>query len=94
MKTANIFLKIEERLNGEIFCNNVPIETKGRSKFELNNKIFNINEILRKVFNNTNNTLSRNLKDDDIIEFKRTLEKTSWKNYKPKPGEANSSRFK
>ena len=54
---------------------------------------FNLNEKLQTVLTNRNDTPIKILSDHAIIEYKGILENTNYKNYRPKPGETNSSRF-
>ena len=84
MSTANNFFKIEERSNGDLFWNNVPVEIEGDEKLTINNKVFNMSTNLQNVLTNTNERPIKKLKDVERIEFRRILESTNYKKYRRK----------
>ena len=53
MKTANIFLKIEESPNGDKFWNGIPVEKLGGSRLQSGEDEYHKNIGFQNVFNDT-----------------------------------------
>ena len=94
MKENIGFFNIEERDNGDIFWNGIPVEKVGGNKIKINENVFDITQGIQKVLTDTSNIPIKKLNDQDRVIFINILDSLDFKNYKPVRGESKSGRYK
>ena len=87
------FFNITE-VSGQRYWNGIPINISGDSRIEIKNKEFNITPNLQNVFTDTTGKSLKKLDNTEITTYKKLLKTLNYKNYKHKPGEKNSGRYK
>ena len=87
------FFKIMEE-NGQRFWNGKPVNISGDSRIEIDGVNFNITPDLQNVFTDTTGKSLEKLNKKENRTYKKLLETLNYKNYKHKPGEKNSGRYK
>ena len=87
------FFKITEE-NGQRFWNGKPINISGDSRIEIDGINFNITPDLQNVFTDTTGKSLEKLNKKENRTNEKLLDTLNYKNYKHKPGEKNSSRYK
>ena len=80
MKKNIGFFNIDERGNGDIFCNGFPVEKMGSNKFKINEKIYDITPGNKKVITDTSNIPLKKLNDKDKEIFVNILESLDFEN--------------
>ena len=93
MKENIGFFNIEERDNGDIFWNGIPVEKVAGNKIKINENVFDITQGIQKVLTDTSNIPIKKLNDQDRVIFNNILECLDIKNYKPVRGESKSGRY-
>ena len=87
------FFKITEE-NGQRFWNGKPVNISGDSRIEIDGINFNITPDLQNVFTDTTGKSLEKLNKKENRTYKKLLDTLNYKNYKHKPGEKNSGRYK
>ena len=87
------FFKITEE-NGQRFWNGKPVNISGDSRIEIYGINFNITPDLQNVFTDTTGKSLEKLNKKENRTYKKLLDTLNYKNYKHKPGEKNSGRYK
>ena len=87
------FFKITEK-NGQRFWNGKPVNISGDSRIEIDGINFNITPDLQNVFTDTTGKSLEKLNKKENRTYKKLLDTLNYKNYKHKPGEKNSGRYK
>ena len=87
------FFKITEE-NGQRFWNGKPVNISGDSRIEIDGINFNITPDLQNVFTDTTGKSLEKLNKKESRTYKKLLDTLNYKNYKHKPGEKNSGRYK
>ena len=87
------FFKITEE-NGQRFWNGKPVNISGDSRIEIDGINFNITPDLQNVFTDTTGKSLEKLNKKENRTYKELLDTLNYKNYKHKPGEKNSGRYK
>ena len=87
MKNNIGFFKIEERDNGDVFLNGLPVKKVGGIKIKINNEYeYNITPGLQKEFTDHTYDTAKSLIDKDKVIFRQILWKTGYYNRKPTKG--------
>ena len=87
------FFKLTEE-NGQRFWNGKPVNISGDSRIEIDGINFNITPDLQNVFTDTTGKSLEKLNKKENRTYKKLLDTLNYKNYKHKPGEKNSGRYK
>ena len=87
------FFKITEE-NGQRYWNGKPVNISGDSRIEIEGVNFNITPDLQNVFTDTTGKSLEKLNKKENRTYKKLLDTLNYKNYKHKPGEKNSGRYK
>ena len=87
------FFKITEE-NGQRFWNGKPVNISGDSRIEIDGINFNKTPDLQNVFTDTTGKSLEKLNKKENRTYKKLLDTLNFKNYKHKPGEKNSGRYK
>ena len=87
------FFKITEE-NGQRFWNGKPVNISGDSRIEIDGINFNVTPDLQNVFTDTTGKSLEKLNKKENRTYKKLLDTLNYKNYKHKPGEKNSGRYK
>ena len=87
------FFRITEE-NGQRFWNGKPVNISGDSRIEIDGINFNITPDLQNVFTDTTGKSLEKLNKKENRTYKKLLDTLNYKNYKHKPGEKNSGRYK
>ena len=88
------FFKIREDRNGQRYWNGIPVNIPGDSRVEIHGKNFNITPNLQNVFTDTSGESLKKLDKTENRTYKKLLNTLNYENYRPKPGEYNSGRYK
>ena len=88
------FFKNNERPNGEIFLDTVPIKFLGDSLVEINGKSFIITPNIQNVFTDTSSKSFKKLDEVENTIYKQLLKTPNFEKYAAKPGECNTSAYK
>ena len=87
------FFKITEE-NGQRYWNGKPVNISGDSRIEIDGINFNLTPDLQNVFTDTTGKSLEKLNKKENRTYKKLLDTLNYKNYKHKPGEKNSGRYK
>ena len=87
------FFKITEDENGQRYWNGKSVNIPGDSRIEIEGVNFNITPNLQNVFTDTTGKSLEKLNKKNRT-YRKLLDTLDYKNYKHKPGEKNSGRYK
>ena len=85
---------IEERDNGDIFCNGFPVENLGGDKLKIIEKVYNGTPGIQEVLTATSKIPMKKLNHQDREIFINILESLVFENYKAIRGESKTGRYK
>ena len=80
MKNNIGFFNIEERVNGDIFWNGLPVEKTGGNKLKINENFFDISPGIQKVLNDTSKIPLKKLNIQDREIFINIFESLNFEN--------------